>query len=77
MQKQRPWAEAGQEPSIAELLADPVGVALMQADGIMVKDVVALIARVQNDIRRYAHCGEFPPPTAPSHHVCTGEGGVT
>lgn len=41
------WGNSGVEPSIAELLSDPITQAVMRADGVRVKDVLAIIRRVQ------------------------------
>lgn len=39
----RPWAQADGEPSIADLLSDPTTLTLMRADGVIVRDVLAII----------------------------------
>ena len=36
------WAQAGDEPSIADLLSDPIAEALMEADGVDFRDVLAI-----------------------------------
>jgi len=41
------WAKSGTEPFLAELLSDPITQAVMEADGVRVKDVLAIISRVQ------------------------------
>jgi len=46
MPRTGPWASAGSEPSIDELLSDPIAHALMRADGLVVRDVRAMIDRV-------------------------------
>lgn len=40
MRRKSPWAQAGDEPSIADLLSDPIAEALMQADGVDFRDVL-------------------------------------
>jgi hypothetical protein len=46
-----PWAQAGGEPSIADLLSDPTILDLLRADGVMVGDILALIDKlVQPDV---------------------------
>jgi hypothetical protein len=51
------WAKSGIEPSLAELLADPITQALMEADRVRVKDVLAIINRVQRQpcLPRFPH----------------------
>ena len=43
MRKGMPWTNAGSEPSLADLLADPLAQALMRADDVRVEDVIAAI----------------------------------
>jgi len=42
MLRKSPWDQAGNEPSIADLLSDPIAEALMQADGVDFRDVLAI-----------------------------------
>lgn len=46
MPNELPWANAGTETSIADLLSDPVALALMQADGVVVRDVLTMIEQL-------------------------------
>ena len=41
-----PWAHAGIEPTIAELLSDPIADALMRVDGVKAVDVLTLVQRI-------------------------------
>jgi hypothetical protein len=41
---------AKNEPSVADLLSDPIAQALMRADGIAVEDVIALLERVRGQL---------------------------
>ena len=41
-----PWMQVGGEPSIADLLSDPTVLALMRADGVHVREILAIIGRV-------------------------------
>jgi hypothetical protein len=43
MLRNRPWAQGGCEPSIADLLSDPTAQALMRADGVQVGEVLAIV----------------------------------
>lgn len=43
MLKDRPFATAGDEPSLAEMLSDPVCQALMRADGVHVIEIISII----------------------------------
>lgn len=47
MAKGNPWATAGNEPLVADLLSDPIAQALMRADGVVVGDVFAIVARIR------------------------------
>ncbi len=42
----QPWAKAGIEPGLHEVLADPIVVSLMKADRITRKEVLTASARV-------------------------------
>lgn len=55
------WAQAGIEPSIGEMLNDPIVVALMRRDRITAEQIEATIRDVTRR-RRMAHIGgcEFP-----------------
>jgi hypothetical protein len=44
MRKESPWTNGDYEPHVADLLSDPIAQALMRADGITVKDVLAAIS---------------------------------
>jgi hypothetical protein len=46
------WDGAGQEPRLADLLADPVVHLVMGRDGLVRSDVEAAIARGQSALRR-------------------------
>lgn len=46
MTQNRIWQNA--EPSIAELLNDPIAHLLMARDGVRVRDVVAIVERARN-----------------------------
>jgi hypothetical protein len=41
-----PWALAGTEPSINELLSEPIVHLLMQADGVAIGDVFRMLTRL-------------------------------
>lgn len=43
-----PWATAGIEPSVAELLSDPIGNALLRADQVSASEVFAIVSRLQH-----------------------------
>lgn len=45
-------ASSGGEPTIAELLSDPIAQTLMRADGITVADVLAWIGRRRRSLER-------------------------
>jgi hypothetical protein len=47
-----PWDRAGEEPSIADLLSDPTGQALLRADGLTAMEVILIVAQVR--VRREA-----------------------
>ena len=47
MAKGNPWATAGDEPLVADLLSDPIAQALMRADGVGVGDVFAIVTRIR------------------------------
>jgi hypothetical protein len=42
----QPWAKAGIEPGLQEVLADPIVVSLMKADRVTRKEVLTATARV-------------------------------
>jgi hypothetical protein len=44
MSKWNPWADGKREPTIADLLSDPIVQALMRADGVFVSEVLAIVA---------------------------------
>ena len=63
MRKESPWAIAGSEPSVADdLLSDPIAQTLMRADGVMVKDVVAVI----RGLNRRPEPSQFDQPIRPA-----------
>lgn len=43
----RHWSRAGEEPALAEVLADPIVLALMRRDGVTLAEICRVIARVQ------------------------------
>jgi hypothetical protein len=43
MPRWAPWAEAGVEPSITDVLSDPIVHTLMRADGVLIADLLAII----------------------------------
>jgi hypothetical protein len=47
MTRRHPWAEPGIEPPLAELLVDPITVAVMTVDGVRIREVVAIIESVR------------------------------
>jgi hypothetical protein len=56
----RSCASAGAEPSIADMLSDPIIHALMRADGYSREDVVAIIDRVARPSIVELPAGGFP-----------------
>lgn len=48
MPKTKRWTHAGDEPPIADLLADPIAHALMKADGIVAAEVLTVVDRAQS-----------------------------
>jgi hypothetical protein len=43
MPRYSPWSEAGVEPSITDVLSDPIVHTLMRADGVHTADLLAII----------------------------------
>jgi hypothetical protein len=43
----RHWSRAGEEPALAEVLSDPIVLALMQRDRVTQAELRAVIARAQ------------------------------
>jgi len=54
------WAYSGFEPSVSEMLTDPIVCALMKADGIRREELVALIRRMS--LSAPPICGRSPAP---------------
>jgi hypothetical protein len=52
-----PWTKAGCEPSIIDLLSDPIAGALMRSDGIHVSDVLAIVDRIPRRNHARFHAG--------------------
>lgn len=50
---QNPWP-AGTEPSLDELLSDPIAVALLRSDGLTRRGVEAVLARARQAVTRAA-----------------------
>ncbi|HEX9490310.1 MAG TPA: hypothetical protein VF930_08495 [Stellaceae bacterium] len=57
-----PWLP-GTEPSLDELLSDPIAVALLRSDGLTRRSVVAVLARARQALTRVA---AGTPRSAPS-----------
>lgn len=55
----RQWLEAGQEPSLVDLLADPVVHLVMRRDGVSMKELCNHIARARARLG-FARFGEGP-----------------
>ena len=51
-----PWGEAGEEPDLAEVLADPVVHAVMRRDGVTQCELRAVIAGARTKLRRGLCC---------------------
>ena len=48
------WIEGGIEPSLSELLADPIMHAVMRADGVRLQEVLSTIAQASRRQQRLA-----------------------
>jgi glutathione S-transferase len=59
MPPERRWMQTGSEPSIADLLSDPTVRILMQADGVMVDDILAIISKIMQRRVQIPAFGEF------------------
>ena len=47
MTGRHPWAKPGIEPPLAELLLDPITVAVMAVDGVEMNEVLAVVERAR------------------------------
>jgi len=54
------WAYSGFEPSVADMLTDPIVCALMKADGIQREELIALIRRMS--LSAPPTCDRSPAP---------------
>jgi len=66
MRKGMPWTNAGSEPSLADLLADPVAQALMRADGVTAADVISAIGGPKRRATRARLDRPIRPEPAPA-----------
>ena len=55
----RQWLEAGQEPALVDLLADPLVRLVMRRDGVSVSDLCNHIATARTRLG-FAHFGDGP-----------------
>jgi hypothetical protein len=60
------WIESGIEPSVDDLLAEPIVQALMQADGIAARDVIVAIGQAAHP----RPCSCFR--TTAGEQICSG-----
>ena len=54
MASNEPWSKSGVEPSVAELLADPVAQIILRYDGVTRADVWAAVERARQELRAAA-----------------------
>lgn len=57
MPQNRAWARAGVEPSLADMLADPIVQALMQADGVYAGDLMMIIRHLKQSGHAFSASG--------------------
>jgi len=48
------WIDAGVEPALADLLADPIMHAVMRADGVRLQEVLSMVSQVTGRQQRLA-----------------------